>query len=280
MILDSQTNFLYLADSLPKEYLAFHERLLAVINRQKIPYSLLPATKDVWAVDYMPIQVSAHKFIKFVYYPDYLKKYAKWRATISDTLLICKSLDVPIICSDIVLDGGNVVKGKDKIIICDKLFRENPNYSEKQLVTKLEALFEVDKIIFIPTDPIDDIGHADGIVRFIEDDTVLINTYSNGDNAFGRSVRLSLHNAGLHFIEIPYNPYQNKSNLQANGNYINYLEMSQAIILPTYGIKDDETCIRLFEQLFHGQVLATVESNDIASEGGVLNCISWNILRK
>ena len=46
------------------------------------------------------------------------------------------------------------------------------------MIDSLTELFEVDKIIFIPTDEDDIFGHADGMVRFIDDDTVLINNYS------------------------------------------------------------------------------------------------------
>lgn len=56
MITDRQTNFLYLADSLPKKYPNFYERFEKVLIKSNIKFNLLPNTKDVWAVDYMPIQ--------------------------------------------------------------------------------------------------------------------------------------------------------------------------------------------------------------------------------
>lgn len=77
MITDSQTNFLYLADTLPKNYSGFYNRFEKVLNECNIKFSFLPQTKDVWAVDYMPIQIDLNKFIHFVYNPSYLqtKKY-------------------------------------------------------------------------------------------------------------------------------------------------------------------------------------------------------------
>ncbi|EOR96411.1 hypothetical protein ADIARSV_0411 [Arcticibacter svalbardensis MN12-7] len=119
--------------------------------------------------------------------------------------------------SKIVLDGGNVVKGKDKVILCNKVFKENPNYSERALIKELEETFEVSKIIFLPWDKHDFTGHADGMVRFINDDTVLINKYTNESPDFQLGVRLALHNAGLKIIELPYNPYSNLSNKDASG---------------------------------------------------------------
>jgi len=117
------------------------------------------------------------------------------------------------------------------------------------------------------------------MVRFYDRDTVLINDYSKEDINFQLRFRLALHNAGLNYIEIPYNPYNNVKDDQANGEYINYLQMHQAIIVPSFGIKHDEAVVRQFEQLFAGQTVITVDSNEIAKEGGILNCITWNILK-
>src|SRR5690606_25062418 len=73
MITDNQTNFLYLADILPKNYPDFYKRFEKVLTDNNIEFSLLPQTKDVWAVDYMPIQTELNKFVRFVYNPSYLQ---------------------------------------------------------------------------------------------------------------------------------------------------------------------------------------------------------------
>jgi len=279
MIPDKQTNFLYLADTLPKNYSNFFRQFEKVLNDSNINFQLLPNTKDVWAVDYMPIQIDKDSFVQFIYNPDYLRDTIKWSKTISDVDIICKQINLLPKKSNIVLDGGNVTRTTDKVIMCDKIFTENPNLKEKNLIRELQELFQVDKLIFIPTHPIDFTGHADGMVRFYDSNTVLINDYSRETMEFQLKFRLALHNAGLNYIEIPYNPYDNKKDEHANGEYINFLQMQQAIIIPTFGIKEDDVVIKQFEQLFSGQRIATVDGNDLAFDGGILNCITWNIYK-
>ncbi|MFZ6025872.1 MAG: agmatine deiminase family protein [Bacteroidota bacterium] len=279
MIPDKQTNFLFLADILPKKYSDFFNRFEKVLSDCNISFQLLPNTKDVWAVDYMPIQITKDSFVQFVYNPDYLRNTAKWSKTISDVDTICKQINLLPKKSNIVLDGGNVTRTSDKVIMCDKVFTENPTIKEKDLIKELQELFQVDKLIFIPTHPIDFTGHADGMVRFYDSNTVLINDYSKENIEFQLSFRLALHNAGLDYIEIPYNPYDNKKDEHANGEYINFLQMQQAIIIPTFGIKEDDTVVKQFEQLFTGQRIATINGNDLAFDGGILNCITWNIYK-
>jgi agmatine deiminase len=74
---------------------------------------------------------------------------------------------------------------------------------------------------------------------------------------------------GLNLVRIPYNVYDNKNNDQANGDYINYLQMDNLVIVPTFGLKEDDEVIRQFEDLFAEQRIETVKSNEIANDGGV-----------
>ena len=276
MINDRQTNKLFLADCLPDKQPKFFQRFEEVLNAFGIPYSFLPDTKDIWAVDFMPIQISKDKFVQFTYNPDYLqpKKYHK---TISDVDSICNAINLTTQKSKLIVDGGNVSKTADKVIMCDKIFHENKNLSEKEVIKQLRQFFQVDKIYFVPWDINDFTGHADGMVRFIDNDTVLINDYSKENAEFQRCFRMSLHNAGLDCIELPYNPPNDPTLISARGLYLNYLQMQQAIIVPTFNTKHDDKALKVLEQVFKGQTFATVESNDLANEGGILNCITWNI---
>lgn len=278
MINDSQTNFLYLADSLPKKYPHFYKRFEQVLIDCSIEFELLPKTKDVWAVDYMPIQTEFNKFVRFVYNPSYLQTKALLKS-ITDVDTVCNDINISTLKTNIVLDGGNVTKTTNKIIMTDRVFIDNPAYERKQLIKELYELFQVDKLYFIPEQPGDFTGHSDGMVRFINENTVVINDYSQEKEWFQRAFEIAIHNTGLDYIKIPYNIYNNKSNDQANGDYINYLQMENAVIVPTFGIKEDDEAVKQLEAIFTRHTVTTVESNEIADEGGVLNCITWNILK-
>jgi len=276
MIPDDQTNKLFLADCLPEKYPDFFDRLAAVLQKCELEYTLLPNTKDIWARDYMPVQISENTFIQFNYDPDYLRT-KKGLKTISDVDGICNAMKLERIKSDLAMDGGNVVKTNDAVLMCEKVFSENPRFERKVLEQKLRELFEVEKLWFLPQQPGDFTGHADGMVRFLDKNTLLINDYSGESKAFQKGFDSAIESTGLDTIKIPYNPYGNKSNDQANGIYINYLQMQNTLIIPVYGLPEDERIVCLFEQLFKGQKIETLACNEIAKEGGVLNCISWTV---
>ena len=279
MIADSQTNFVFLADTLLSKYPKFSAEFEALLRTVNVKYGFLPQTKDIWAVDYMPIQIKKNEFISFKYYPDYLTDTVKWRKTISDTDLICKSIGLKVRSSNIIVDGGNVIRNENKVIMCDKVFLENPNLKFNELNKALENLFQVNKVVFIPTHPLDRIGHADGLVRFYNNDTVLINDFSKEDERYEIALTSALKNAGLDYIKIPYNPYKNKNNIDATGIYINYLETENTLFLPVFDMDEDEITVKNFEEFYPNHKILTINSRDLAKNGGILNCITWNILK-
>lgn len=276
MIIDRLTNKLFLADCLPKKQPIFFQRFEKVLNTCNIKFELLPNCNDIWAVDFMPVQISKDKFVQFTYDPDYLKP-KKYQKTISDVDAICKAINLTTQKTKLIVDGGNVSREVDKVIMCDKVFAENKHISEKELIKQLQNLFQVDSLYFVPWDKNDFTGHADGMVRFIDSSTVLINDYSKEDPKFQRYFRKALHSAGLGCIELPYNPPNDPKSISARGLYLNYLQMKQAIIVPTFKTKYDEKAIKVLEQVFKGQSIATIDSNELADQGGILNCITWNI---
>ena len=278
MTTDSQTNLLWLAGCLATKQETFFYRFKKVLNTLNIPFWLLPHTKDIWAVDYMPIQIGKDKFVQFVYDPDYLQT-PELHETISDVDAICNAINLHPNKVDLLVDGGNIIRASDKILMTDKVFKENNHLSKKEVTRQLIEAFEVDKIFFIPIENDDEIGHIDGMVRFIDDNTVLINDYSFDNSGFQKVLKTALQKAGLEWIELPYNPVYDTDSDSARGFYINYLQMSQGIIMPTFKLTTDDMAYKKLQEVFIGQTIATVDSREVAKEGGVLNCITWNILR-
>jgi len=275
MIIDSETNLLYLSDIL-KSRKEFFNNLISLLIKNGVKHKLLLETNDIWAVDYMPIQTELTKFVQFKYEPDYLQN-DEYILTQTNTKSVCKAINLNTIESRIKLDGGNVIKGKDWVILTDKIFDENTDLKKNEIINELEKLFET-KVIIIPKEPNDFTGHADGVVRYYDNDTVLINSYKPTDKIdFQRRLNKELKSQGLRIIEIPYNPYDNSDYDMADGLYINYLQMENFILLPTFKKNQDERAYRQFEQLFPGQTIETIDSREISVDGGVLNCITWNI---
>lgn len=53
--------------------------------------------------------------------------------------------------------------------------------------------------------------------------------------------------------------------------------MQNLIIMPIFGLKEDDEAATLMESLFRGYLVKTIDCDEIADHGGVLNCITWDI---
>jgi agmatine deiminase len=82
----------------------------------------------------------------------------------------------------------------------------------------------------------------------------------------------------LNWIELPYNPADDPTLTSAKGLYLNYLQMQQAVIVPVFKSTLDEKAVKILEEVFKGQTIVPFEANEIAKWGGILNCITWNIM--
>ena len=285
MITDKETNFVYFSKLLKTKVEFAHScnRITSLLEENQIKYDFLEETKDIWARDYMPIQTDINSFVQFRYEPSYLKKYPHLQSNPKD---VCKANGLTPKFSKginvINLDGGNVVKWTDRVILSDRIFLENPQYTDrKMLITDIEKDLNAE-VILIPQIISDFTGHADGLVRFYDEKTLIGNKLNDEYKYWGNAMKKFIQQYGFKYIEMPVfdykAPYKNKY-LSAIGCYMNYLEIRNLIVFPVFeleGNKDDEA-FDLISSLYHDKIIKRININDIAFEGGLMNCISWNI---
>jgi agmatine deiminase len=279
MITDAQTNFVYFSGLLKEKHPKFCEELTKILKRHGYEPNYLQNTNDIWCRDYMPVQVSENKFIEYRYDPDYLLD-RKWRRRKTYPDLVCETLDFDTIKSDLILDGGNIIKWIDKVVLTDKIIPENsPKYLKAALIDKLRELFEVDEIILIPWYPKDIFGHADGMIRFIDDERVLVDGYYQRSKPdFWKKFKAVLTKHKLTPEELSFNVRAQSSK---NWGYINFLQMKDLLLIPKFGVDEDEQALEQFKAFFpeHAEngKIEQIDASEIIKGGGVLNCISWNI---
>lgn len=280
MITDQETNMVYFSSVLLERTPLFFEALASILSRKEIYYQLLDKTADIWCRDFMPIQVNKDKFVQFQYDPDYLK--GKYQHLKTNPDIVCDHINICSLKSEIKLDGGNVVKSKSKCILTDKIFKENPSYEKQQLIKVLSVLLEVDEIIIIPRQPYDITGHSDGMVRFIDESAVLLCDYRSAgeSNSFIQKLERILSDHHLEIVQLAYYIDQSKFSHgmgSAKGCYINYLELGDVVLMPIFDLPTDEFALRQMQKALPNKKIEPILSNEVAIQGGVLNCISWNI---
>jgi len=277
---------IFFSSVLKESQRTFCKCLENAIGKFDIPFSYLNGTCDYWIRDYLPIQIGANQFVQFSLTRDYY--YQKDRHKWTNPAPICKALGIdptiPIYNGKpIYLDGGNVIlnPSRTKAILTEKVFADN-DIPRCILSEILQQVLQVEQVIFIPLDPTEDSGHADGMVRFVNENTVVANDYSNADIPQNFKDRFygTLQKNGLDVLLVPYNPVSIKTNgyWSAAGCYINFLQVGTKVFLPSF--EDtiyDKAAILRFDEIFGAANVIAVPSREVALGGGVLNCISWEI---
>lgn len=282
MIKDIDSNKVFLSDQLEKKYPDTFRRLTALFNEEGVEWDIIPHTNDIWARDYMPIQIDENDFLLYRYEPDYLSDDPERKATITDASLVCNSMAIKHRKTEIKIDGGNVTPCGEYIVMTDKVFTENnkdKNDKEfkRQLETELRHI-----IIIIPWHCIDSddeeadvYGHSDGFIHWCGGNIVLMSNHRDVDPKEASEIRKIMESHGFEVTEMLFDvPHPEPL---WNWAYINYLQVGHLIIVPTFGIEEDKQALRYIKTLNPTCKIRQIRLRDIAAWGGALHCITWNI---
>ena len=279
MITDNQTNTVYFSGLLPEKCPILNVHITEALKKHDIPFAYLSETKDIWCRDFMPIQIEKERFVFYKYTPDYLKDtYGQSVQANPDDVfqseanhlqqLLPKSIRI-----DLILDGGNVVKCGDTVVMTEKVFEENQDKSRNEVEKMLLDAFQCD-ILFLPREKCDRYGHSDGIVHYVGDGKILLTNYDDFSTKF--------YNLFYEILEKRFEIIPFKFNVEKHDKYswcyINYLQVGKLILVPQLGIEEDNQALEQIDKANPGCEVVGIPSLEAVRRGGALNCISWNII--
>ena len=222
----------------------------------------------------MPIQTDEKRFVSYKYYPNYLVKKHKeqYITDVKDVENVDFLHQAEVVTLDLVLDGGNVVKCGNKIVMTEKVFVENEEKSRNEVQRFLEEAFQCE-IVFLPWDEREIYGHSDGIIHYLGENSVLMTNYDDFDKTFAQDF-LRILEKHFDVKTLKYNVEKTDKNSWA---YINYLQVGNLVLVPQLGIPEDEQALQQIKEALPLCKVVGVPAFEAVRNGGALNCISWNI---
>ena len=278
MITDNQTNTVFFSDLLPKKCPILNQHIAQVLEANGIPFAYLSETKDIWCRDFMPIQIAEDRFVSYKYTPNYLQDKTGLRLqTNPEAVLQARQNRLAHVLQntvkvDLVLDGGNVVKCGNTIVMTEKVFAENRDKSINEVDRILKDAFQCD-VVYLPWDHQEKFGHSDGIVHFAGNGKVIITNYGDISPRYYNRFRVALEK---HFEVIPLY-YKTKRIHARSWAYINFLQVGKLVLVPQLGMDEDEQALEQIGNALPGCEVVGIPSLEAVRRGGALNCISWNI---
>lgn len=238
-------------------------------------------SSNLWCRDYMPIK-TGDCYTKFNY-----KRNPKfpWLEVNPE----CWSF-VNAKVSDIYLDGGNTVQNEDTVFMTKQVFKNNPTISSVDLEQFLKDRFEK-RIVFLPVEPGDTLGHADGIVKFNNDGIIINDHHNQTCGEYSRQLEKIINAAGYPCKRMPwayktpsmtetdfYKKYPMADEFEVGfGYYINWYQIEDVIFLPVFRIPQDDDALLFMHRHFPGYEIVTIDCSDLSMLGGLLNCVTWEM---
>ena len=249
----------------------------------------------------MPIQIEEDRFVFYKYMPDYLQdktglrlqsnpekvflvnsNQLMWELPMTPkTEMVFDGLrPIPVTKMvfsqkkmDLVMDGGNVVKCGNTIVMTAKVFVENKDKTRAEVERILKDAFQSD-ILFLPWDRKETFGHSDGIVHYAGNDRILLTNYNDISPYYYNRFRKALEK---HFDVIPLK-YESKRQHARSWAYINFLQVGKLVLVPQLGLEEDEQALEQIGNALPGCEVVGIPSMEAVRRGGALNCISWNVI--
>lgn len=277
MITDDQTTEVYFSSILPEKCPVLNRYIADILEENQIHYAYLSETKDIWCRDYMPIQIKENRFVFYKYTPDYLKKILRLQ---TDTKEMCQLSQNHLeqvmqnaVTIDLVLDGGNVVKGGDTVIMTEKVFVENKDKTRSEVERILKDAFQCD-MLFLPWDHKETFGHSDGVVHYAGRGKILLTNYDDISPYYYSRFQKALEK---HFEVIPLK-YKSKRQHARSWAYINFLQIGKLVLVPQLGLEEDGQALEQISKAIPDCKVEGIPALEAVRKGGALNCISWNII--
>lgn len=288
MVTEQYKDAIYFSSLFAWHYPNVYKEISDILVYHHIEHGTLLHTKDYWCRDYMPIQWGFKSYIQFRYEPDYLKDKPQYKTNIIPVLK-AMSRDMDITQSPLIVDGGNVVvceanskwigscmRGRKAIVIMtEKVFQENSQIDQSEVLAILKENFYGADIVFLPWDKYDICGHTDGIIHNIGDGKILVNLKVYPPE-IEREMRRRLSD-DFAVIDLKLSKYDENS-----WAYINMLQTRDVIIIPGLGLPTDGEALSQIKELhpsYDGRIYQINIAPIIKKWGGALNCLSWTVTK-
>ncbi len=203
---------------------------------------------------------------------------------------ILAAAGVPAYHSQLIAEGGGIsVDGQGTILTTETCFpnaNRNPDWSRDAIEAELKEMLGGEKVIWLPGShlEVETNGHVDGIAQFVAPGIALVE--SPGPEGHEEDRTIAANNAALEgqvdatgapirMVHLPYAPPDKVAvGERFCTSYVNSYLCNGAVIMPKYGLRQDEMVAEIFADVLPGREVIGVGVSSIAVGGGGIHCIT------
>lgn len=238
---------------------------------------------DIWARDFGLATATAPVMFRYTAAGQGggAKGQADADAVQDDLALLAEAAGLVFAESDLLNDGGNFVDDDaGNVVLSTKFLRDN-QLDEAASREVLQAMDGITHVAFVEADEQGGLEHADGVVAFVDTNTLIVNSYPE-DPSYARALhddlQRGLPGVTIHEITTPYDGseiYDERFG-SACGLYTNALVTPERVYLPQFGIPEDEVALAQVRAATDRAVVP-IPSSGVCAMGGGVRCLSWQL---
>jgi agmatine/peptidylarginine deiminase len=248
-------------------------------------------TNDTWARDCSVLCVEDGSDIKLLDFT-FTGWGGKFEASKDNEMsnAIRKCYDKEVIKVDLILEGGAVESnGIDTILTTSECMlnkNRNANLSKEEITKILQNEFGMSKILYLDHGYLagdDTDSHVDTLARFIDEKSIMyVKCEDENDEHFNElklmedELKTFAKEHGFRLIALPMSDacYFEEERLPAT--YANFLFVNGAVLVPTYGVKQDEEALKIFRETFPSRDIVGINCFALIKQHGSLHCVTMN----
>lgn len=204
--------------------------------------------------------------------------------------LLTKTVTPEAIECDFVLEGGGVESnGVDAILTTSSCMlnkSRNPHLSKERINEKLHEYFGATKILYLEHGYLagdDTDSHVDTLARFISENAIMYVKCEDENDEHFEELRLmegelqtiaKEHAYELIALPMTDGVYYEDERLPAT--YANFLFVNGAVLVPIYGVGQDEKALSIFRNAFKDREIVAIDCSVLIRQHGSLHCVTMN----
>lgn len=260
------------------------------LQSQNVPTShirwVVAPTNSVWIRDYGPLflyEIGGNRYglADFHYYSN--------RPADDDTPLeVADALNIPVMnrqtANVVYTEGGNLMHdGVGLVTYSTRTYSQNQGVPRTTIDQRILTAFDASKAI-VPQDPtLDGTGHVDMFLKIVNEDTILVGQYAPNQRDYQILENAAALFAGetngrgepWNVVRIPQpDVYYVLFIFPVVRTYTNSVIFNDQVVVPTYGIAADAQALAIYEQVFPGRTIISLNANDIIEAAGAWHCVT------
>lgn len=217
------------------------------------------------------------------------QKYAPYDGDNSASSAIANAVGVREFTSRLIAEGGGVsVDGEGTILTTKSCFpnpNRNPDWSLDRIEAELKEMLGGEKVIWLPGNHLETEtdGHVDGTAVFLAPGLVLVEGEGpashewydiNVANVAALEGQTDAKGRDITMIRVPDAAGHGSTHEKFCSSYVNAYICNGAVVMPKYGLREDDLVREVFEGHLPGREVVQVEIPSIAIGGGGIHCIT------